>query len=71
MISHTNTLNMKVYPEQKKKKEKRKRDYFLSVEDQSTIDKKWKKVEFYGSSVLHFYVRVLYFIAILFGLSFI
>ncbi len=45
--------------------------YFLSVEDQSAIDKKWKKVEFHGFSVLHFYVRVLYFIAILFGLSFI
>ncbi len=30
----------KVYFEQKKKKE---HGYFLSVEDQSTIDKKWKK----------------------------
>ncbi len=30
-----------------------------------------KKVKFYDSSVFHFYVRVLYFIAIVFGLSFI
>ncbi len=76
MISQTIILNTEhgkytVNNNNNKKKKEKEVGYFLSVEDQSTIDKKWQKVEFYGSSVFHFYVRVLYFIAILFGLSFI
>ncbi len=39
--------------------------YFLSVEDHLLLIRSEKKIEQHGSSVFHFYVRVLYFIAIL------
>ncbi len=45
---------------------KKRKIGFLSVEERSTTDKNWKKVEFHGSSVFHFYVRVFYFIATVF-----
>ncbi len=50
MISQLSVLNTKNMLQKKKGR------CFLSVEDPSTIDKNWKKVEFYGSSVFQFYV---------------